>query len=314
MDSGGLFPGCLRRRVAARVWRSAAFRGSAALLAALVAGEAAGQLGGLFREVAPAGAVAGPDLSAVSDWLTLRRHLVAIDFRQLTPSADTAAAVPGGAATAPSGADVEPVRRRVVHGPRPERGADLLGRRTRCGPPRRPTAFGPRERGFTPSAKSICLACPPLGEPIPGRGWEQEELPPLGPDNGFPAPLEARLAPFTDPEILPGVTPVRGAHFTELRTRIDGLRTAGGARPFRLDGPGPDGSDASAAGASLLELRSPLTAAYAAAGAGDPAVDGCDASGVDAADPCRAPDGAAPRCWRWSEGARPRRGRMHSGR
>ena len=36
---------------------------------------------------------------------------------------------------------------------------------------------------------------PPLGEPIPSPGWEEEELLPLGPDDEFPAPPEARLAP-----------------------------------------------------------------------------------------------------------------------
>ena len=76
---------------------------AAALLTALAVSGAAGQPGGLFREVAPAAAVAGPDLSAVSDSITLRRRLVAIDFGQLTPPADTAAAVPGGALAAPSG-------------------------------------------------------------------------------------------------------------------------------------------------------------------------------------------------------------------
>ena len=35
---------------------------------------------------------------------------------------------------------------------------------------------------------------PPLGEPIPGREWEKEERPPPGPDGGFPALLEPRLA------------------------------------------------------------------------------------------------------------------------
>ncbi|MCY4508086.1 MAG: hypothetical protein OXG35_14185 [Acidobacteria bacterium] len=35
-------------------------------------------------------------------------------------------------------------------------------------------------------------------------------------------------APFTDPEIVPWVTPVRAAHFAELRTRIDGVRSAAG--------------------------------------------------------------------------------------
>ena len=73
-----------------------------ALLVAMAAGEAAGQPGGVFREVAPAGAVAGPDLSTVSDSITLRRRLVAIDFGQLTLPADTAVAIPG-AAVAPSG-------------------------------------------------------------------------------------------------------------------------------------------------------------------------------------------------------------------
>ena len=74
-----------------------------ALLTALTAGGAAGQPGGLFREVAPAGVVAGPDPSAVSDSITLRRRVVAIDFGQLTPPADAAAAVPGRAEAAPSG-------------------------------------------------------------------------------------------------------------------------------------------------------------------------------------------------------------------
>ena len=41
-------------------------------------------------------------------------------------------------------------------------------------------------------------------------------------------------APFTDSPIEPGVTPVRAVHFTELRTRIDALREAGGAGPGSL--------------------------------------------------------------------------------
>ena len=36
------------------------------------------------------------------------------------------------------------------------------------------------------------------------------------------------LQPFTDDPIVPGETPVRTVHFTELRTRIDGLRAAAG--------------------------------------------------------------------------------------
>ena len=33
---------------------------------------------------------------------------------------------------------------------------------------------------------------PPLGEPIPGRGWEEEERPLLRPDGGLPALVEPR--------------------------------------------------------------------------------------------------------------------------
>ena len=93
-------------------------------------------------------------------------------------------------------------------------------------------------------------------------------------------------APFTDPEIVPGVTPVRAVHFTELRTRIDGLRTATGlgrfawtdavltpgVTPVRLE--------------HLLELRSALTAAYTAAGR--PAPRWADAAPVGGTTPIRA--------------------------
>ena len=35
-------------------------------------------------------------------------------------------------------------------------------------------------------------------------------------------------APFTDDPLVPGVTPVKAVHFTELRARIDGLLTSAG--------------------------------------------------------------------------------------
>ncbi|MCY4506224.1 MAG: M12 family metallo-peptidase, partial [Acidobacteria bacterium] len=41
-----------------------------------------------------------------------------------------------------------------------------------------------------------------------------------------------RSAPFTDDPLQPGVTPVRAVHFTELRTRIDGLRRGSGLGSF----------------------------------------------------------------------------------
>ena len=75
-----------------------------ALLAALAAGEAAGQPGGLFLPAEPAGLTAAPDFRVPPDSLTLRRRLVSIDFGQLAPAADAdaAEAVAVGAA-APSG-------------------------------------------------------------------------------------------------------------------------------------------------------------------------------------------------------------------
>ena len=39
-------------------------------------------------------------------------------------------------------------------------------------------------------------------------------------------------APFTDPEIVPGGTPVRAVHWTQLRGRVDSLRIEAGLGPF----------------------------------------------------------------------------------
>ena len=95
-------PGC-RRGCGAVLGGRCSTALAAALLMALAAGEARAQPGGLFREVASAAAVAGPDLSGVSDSITLRRRVVAIDFGRLTPPADTDAVAPVGAGAAPSG-------------------------------------------------------------------------------------------------------------------------------------------------------------------------------------------------------------------
>ena len=46
------------------------------------------------------------------------------------------------------------------------------------------------------------------------------------------AVYQAGARPFTDDPIVPGVTPVRAVHFTELRARIDVLRRAAGLTPF----------------------------------------------------------------------------------
>ena len=76
--------------------------------------------------------------------------------------------------------------------------------------------------------------------------------------------------PFTDDPIRPGVTPVRAVHFTELRTRIDALRTAAGLGRFAWADPALTAGVTRVRLVHLLELRSALAAAYAAAGRPSP--------------------------------------------
>ena len=76
----------------------------------------------------------------------------------------------------------------------------------------------------------------------------------------------SRTAPFTDDPLRPGVTPVRAVHFTELRTRIDGLLRGWGLGPFPWTDPVLTPGETPVRLAHLLELREALSAAYAAAG------------------------------------------------
>ena len=75
-----------------------------------------------------------------------------------------------------------------------------------------------------------------------------------------------RTASFTDDPLRPGVTPVRAVHFTELRTRIDGLRRRSGLGPFPWTDPVLTPGETPVRLAHLLELREALAEAYAAAG------------------------------------------------
>ncbi len=79
-----------------------------------------------------------------------------------------------------------------------------------------------------------------------------------------------RSAPFTDDPLRPGETPVRAVHFTELRTRIDGLRRAAGLGPFAWTDPVLTPGETSVRLVHLLELREALAAAYASAGRSAP--------------------------------------------
>ena len=71
---------------------------------------------------------------------------------------------------------------------------------------------------------------------------------------------------FTDDAIVPGVTPVKAVHFTELRAHIDALREEAGLGRFRWTDPILRAGVTPVRLVHLLELREALRAAYTAAG------------------------------------------------
>ena len=90
-----------------------------------------------------------------------------------------------------------------------------------------------------------------------------------------------RGRPFTDHPLVPGETPIRAVHFTELRTRIDAHRTGAGLAPY------PWTDRVLVAGVTpvrllhLLELRSAIAEAYSEAGRPPPRwTDGAAAGGA----------------------------------
>ena len=91
---------------------------------------------------------------------------------------------------------------------------------------------------------------------------------------------------FTDAPIQPGVTPVKAVHFTELRTRIDALRSAAGLLRFSWTGPVLQAGVTRVRRVHLLELRSALAEAYRAAGRAAPRW--TDASPASGSTPIRA--------------------------
>ena len=75
----------------------------------------------------------------------------------------------------------------------------------------------------------------------------------------------APLTTFTDDPILPGVTPVKAVHFTELRERIDLLRDGAGLAAYGWTDPVLTAGVTPVRLVHLLELRSALAAVYGAA-------------------------------------------------
>ena len=86
----------------------------------------------------------------------------------------------------------------------------------------------------------------------------------------FTVTVAAMRVPFTDDPIMPGVTPIKAVHFTELRTRIDALRSAGGLARFSWTDPVLRPGVTRVRRVHLLELRQALAEAYSAAGRAAP--------------------------------------------
>ena len=87
----------------------------------------------------------------------------------------------------------------------------------------------------------------------------------LSATQSFTATVTRVQAPFTDDPIRAGVTPVRAIHFTELRERIDLLRSAAGLERVRWTDPVLRAGTTPVRLVHLMELRSALAEAYAAA-------------------------------------------------
>ena len=75
---------------------------------------------------------------------------------------------------------------------------------------------------------------------------------------------------FTDEPLRAGVTPIRAVHFTELRTRIDGVRVTAGLGRFAWTDPVLTAGVTRVRLVHLAELRSALAEAYVAAGRAAP--------------------------------------------
>ena len=98
---------------------------------------------------------------------------------------------------------------------------------------------------------------------------------------GVHLPVEGEgAAGFTDDPIVAGRTVVRAVHFTELRERVDGLRTAHGLGPFAWTDAAIARGVTAIKAVHLLELRGALADAYEAAGRGRPLYTGAVETGV----------------------------------
>ena len=93
---------------------------------------------------------------------------------------------------------------------------------------------------------------------------------------------------FIDDPLVPGLTPVKAVHFTELRTRIDALRVRAGLQRFAWTDPVLAAGVTPVKLVHLLELRSALAAVYEAVGRSAPSY--TDAAPAAGTTPIRAVD------------------------
>ena len=108
----------------------------------------------------------------------------------------------------------------------------------------------------------------------------------LSATQAFTVTVTAMRVPFTDDPLVPGVTPIKAIHFTELRTRIDGLRSAADLLRFSWTDPVLRAGVTRVRRVHLFELRSALAEAYRASGRAAPRW--TDASPVSGSTPIRA--------------------------
>jgi hypothetical protein len=99
--------------------------------------------------------------------------------------------------------------------------------------------------------------------------------------NGEPITIVQDSRAFTDDPLVSGVTPIRAAHVTELRSRIDGVR-----QRFQLPAFAYSHSIAAASvirAADVTEMRTALAQAFAAAGLTMPSFSRTPAPGIPVA-------------------------------
>ncbi len=92
----------------------------------------------------------------------------------------------------------------------------------------------------------------------------------LSATRSFAVTVGGLRGPFTDDPLVPGVTPVKPIHFTELRTRIDARRETAGLARFSWTDPVLAPGATPVRLVHLLELRRAVAEAYAAAGRAAP--------------------------------------------